>query len=79
MIEVLEVKKAVVVAWDTNVVVGKHVSVSAAKPNGAVVVEKKNVLNKGKVVLTFPAGYSGKCFVVARGSAEGEEEGTIEV
>ena len=74
-IEVSEVKKAVVVSYDTNVVIGPHASIQAANPaNDEVLEEKKNIANDGEAVLTFPLDYSGECVIVVRGSEAGEED-----
>lgn len=72
-------RKVVVVGYDTNTVKGAHATVLAARPDGAEVIEKKQVVNRGHAALSFPSDYHGQCHVVIKGSRSGEVEHTIAV
>lgn len=73
-------KTTAVIGYDTNVIKGDHVTVSAANPaTDAQLEEKKNVPNDGRVELTFPEGYAGDCLAKVRGSTDGEREFTFSV
>jgi hypothetical protein len=74
------IKTTAVVGYDTNVIKGDHVTVSAANPaTDDQLQEKKNVDNDGKIELTFPEEYEGDCLVKLRGSTDGERELTFHV
>ena len=73
------VRKAVVIAWDTNEVKGAKATILASRPDGAQVVEKKTVVNKGSGALSFPAGYHGACYIEVHGAKGGTDTGTIHV
>ena len=73
MIELLEVRKVAVVAWDAEAVKGKQVSMQVAGQ------EKRTVDNDGEANLFFPLDYSGEVVVTIQGSKSGEESGSIQV
>jgi len=77
-IEVERVRKVVVFSFGDQVK-GNFVTVSAAKGIGGELVEKKTVKNLGHANVSFPAKYSGECFIEVSGSKSGEDSGLIEV
>ena len=73
MIELVEVRKVAVVAWDAEAVKGKQVSMQVAGQ------EKRTVDNDGESNLFFPLDYSGEVTVTVQGSKSGEESGSIQI
>ena len=78
-ISIIHTRRAVVIQYDTNIVQGHSASVSTAKPDDSVTIEKKEVVNQGHAVLYFPDSYKGDCFVEVQGSKGGLDSGTITV
>lgn len=72
-VEVKDVRKVVVIDWDTTVVVGRTASVQA---DGK---ELRVVANRGYTNIFYPLDWTGSTDVTVKGSARGEDTGTIEV
>ena len=72
-VELKSTRKVAVIGWDTEVAQGTHVSIHAAGE------EVRTGVNDGEANLYFPLGYEGEVKVEVRGSAEGVDEGVIEV
>ena len=77
-VTVKSVRKVVVLGWDTSVVKGTHVSISA-KGHDGVERELRNTENDGAANIYFPSDYSGSVDVVLRGSKGGVAESTVSV
>lgn len=72
-VHVISQKKVVEVGWDRTKVHGSHASMQL---DGE---EKRSVENDGKANLTFSNDFTGPRTVTIKGSASGEETGTISV
>ena len=80
MVEVDTQRKAVVLSYDNSVVTGDTADMRCVNSeDGNDVSEKKGFVNDGKVVVTFPADYSGSADVTVTGSDGGEDTGTVTV
>jgi len=72
-VEVKDVRKVVVIGWDTEVVKGKTASIQA---DGN---ELRVVANDGESNLFYPLDWTGSTEVTVVGSKDGTDTGTIEV
>lgn len=79
-IEVTESRTSISFSYDTDVVKGDKIEILARNPaSGDEFESKKNVKNDGSGAVAFPAGYSGDCEILVKGSDSGEDSGVIQV
>lgn len=77
-VEVLSVRKAIEVTWDTDVVKGKKVEIRCENVvDGDVSTRKAE--NDGKAVVTVPTHYAGEVKVTVTGAGQSSDEGVISV
>jgi hypothetical protein len=74
-------RKTVNVGWDTSVIKGMSVSISAQNTalDEEEEIEVRNTANDGWATITFPFDFEGDCEITVRGSKGGEQSGTVTV
>lgn len=77
-VEVLNVRKAVEITWDTDVVKGKNVEIVSENIIDGDVSTRK-VENDGKAVVTFPEGYAGEVKITVKGAGKTSDNGVVNV
>ena len=76
MVSIKDIRKVVVIAWDTEGADGVQGTTASLNVEGQ---EKRTVKNDGESNLFFPSDFSGAVKVSVRGSHAGTDKGTIEV
>lgn len=77
-VEVLNVRKAAEITWDTDVVKGKKVEIVCENTLDGDLSTRK-VENDGKAVVTFPEGYSGEVKITVTGAGGSADNGVVNV
>jgi hypothetical protein len=77
-VEILNVRKAAEITWDTDTVKGKNVEIVCENVLDGDLSTRK-VENDGKAVITFPEGYAGEVNITVKGAGQTSDSGVVNV
>jgi hypothetical protein len=77
-VEIMNVRKAAEISWDTDVVKGKKVEIVCENILDGDLSTRK-VENDGKAVITFPEGYAGEVNITVKGTGNSSDSGVVNV